>query len=119
MGPVTTGYTPRWLVEGFAEYAAYNGTNVPKSFIQRDLGDLDVSTGLPTDDEFYSESRNYVGAWLACRYIAEKYGQSKLIALYAAFQRETQPEVAVKQILGVDMSALQTAWEHYVNGLEG
>jgi hypothetical protein len=119
MGPVTRGTTPRWLVEGFAEYAAYNGIDVPKSFIQRDLGDLDVSKGLPSDDEFYAESRNYVGAWLACRYIATQYGPDKLIALYAAFQRENSQDVAVKQVLGVDFGSLQSAWEHYVKGLEG
>jgi hypothetical protein len=119
MGPVTTGYTPRWLVEGFAEYAAFNGTDVPKGFISRDLGGLDVSKGLPSDDDFYSESRNYVGAWLACRYIASQYGQAKLVALYAAFLHESDQDVAVKAVLGVDFSALESAWEHYVKGLEG
>jgi hypothetical protein len=119
MGPVTSGATPRWLVEGFAEYAAYNGADLPKSFLQRDLGGLDVSKGLPSDDDFYSESRNYVGAWLACRYIATQYGQDKLIALYAAFVRETSPDIAVKQVLGIDLSSLESAWQHYVKGLEG
>jgi hypothetical protein len=119
MGPVTSGTTPRWLVEGFAEYAAYNGIDVPDSFIQRDLGNLDVSHGLPSDDEFYAESRNYVGAWLACRYIATQYGQAKLIALYVAFQHETSQDVATRRVLGVGFSALESAWEHYVKGLEG
>jgi hypothetical protein len=119
MGPITSGTTPRWLVEGFAEYAAYNGIDVPKSFIQRDLGDLDVSKGLPSDDEFYSESRNYVGAWLACRYIATQYGQDKLIALYAAFAHEPSQDFNVQKILGIDFSALESAWQHYVKGLEG
>ncbi len=71
-----------------------------ESFIQRDLGGLDVSKGLPSDDEFYDESRNYVGAWLACRYIASQYGQTSLVALYAAFQHESNQDVAVEQVFG-------------------
>jgi hypothetical protein len=115
MGPVTTGYTPRWLVEGFAEYAAYNGDQINQSLVKRALGDLDVSGGLPTDDEFYKEPRNYVGAWLACRMIAEKFGQSKLIALYEAFQRVSSVETAVKDILGVQQPALESQWQSYVS----
>jgi hypothetical protein len=115
MGPVTTGYTPRWLVEGFAEYAAYNGDQINQSLVKRALGDLDVSKGLPTDDAFYKEPRNYVGAWLACRMIAERYGQSKLISLYEAFQRTSSVEAAIKEMLGVEKTTLESQWQQYVN----
>jgi hypothetical protein len=47
--------------------------------------------------------------------IAEKFGQSKLIALYEAFQRVSGAETAVKEILGVEQSALESQWESYVN----
>jgi hypothetical protein len=114
MGPVTSGYTPRWLVEGFAEYAAYNGTKVPTNWVKRTLGDLDVSGGLPTDAAFYAEPRNYVGGWLACKMIAEHFGAAKLIALYEAFQRVSDPATAIQDVLGVEKKTLETQWLQYV-----
>jgi hypothetical protein len=116
MGPVTTGYTPRWLVEGFAEFAAYNAEpKVPADAVKRALGSLDVSAGLPTDKAFYDEPRNYIGAWLANKMIAEKYGQAKLIALYEDFQKTTSIDVAVKETLGVEKAALDKQWQQYVD----
>ena len=50
MGPVTTARTPRWVVEGFAEYVAYKKDNVPATGIRQALGDLVIST-LPTDEQ--------------------------------------------------------------------
>jgi hypothetical protein len=114
MGPVTSGNTPRWLVEGFAEYAAYNGISVPAAWVKRALGDLDVSGGLPTDEAFYGEPRNYVGAWLLCKMIAEKYGQAKLIKLYEGFQRESSAITVIQESLGTDQSTLETQWQQYV-----
>jgi hypothetical protein len=114
MGPVTSGNTPRWLVEGFAEYAAYNGISVPAAWVKRALGDLDVSGGLPTDEAFYAEPRNYIGAWLLCKMIAEKYGQAKLIKLYEGFQRESSAITVIQESLGTDRSTLETQWRQYV-----
>lgn len=113
MGPVTTGKTPRWLVEGFAEYSAYNGTKVDPGWISKSLGDLTL-TGFPTDSVFYQEPRNYVAAWLACRMIAEKYGKAKLITLYESFQHEDDLGTAIKATLGVDQPTLEAQWRNYV-----
>jgi hypothetical protein len=118
MGPVTSGATPRWLVEGFAEYAAYNGTNVSAAYIKKALGDLDVAHGFPADDKFYAEPRNYVGAWLACRMIAEKYSPAGLIKLYEAFQHTTDVAAAVRSTLGVaGVTELEAQWQRYVDAL--
>jgi hypothetical protein len=119
MGAVTSGYTPRWLVEGFAEYAAYNGQQVSKTWIKRALGDLDVSKGLPDDEAFYREPRNYIGAWLACKMIAEKYGQGKLIALYAEFRTTTSAADAIQKVLGVGKTTIDGEWEQYLNSQRG
>jgi hypothetical protein len=119
MGPVTTGMTPRWLVEGFAEYSAYNGTTVDPAWIDKALGDLSVTGGLPSDAEFYQEPRNYVVAWLACRMIAEKYGKSKLIALYEAFQKSSDVDHAIETTLGTDRATLESKWRDYVAAARG
>ena len=114
MGPVTTGFTPRWLVEGFAEYVAYKGMNVSTTWVKRALGDLSLADGLPRDDAFYSKPGNYVAAWLACRMIAERYGQAKLIALYEGFQRMSSTDSLFPETLGVDRSTVETQWREYV-----
>ena len=119
MGPVTSGSTPRWLVEGFAEYSAYNGTKVDPAWVNKALGDLSLSDGLPTDAEFYQEPRNYVAAWLACRMIAEKYGQPALIALYEAFQKSPDVDAAVRATLGTDRATLESQWRDYVAAARG
>jgi hypothetical protein len=113
MGPVTTARTPRWVVEGFAEYVAYKKGGVDPGSLRRALGDLVVST-LPTDDQFYSEPRNYLSSFLANRMIAEKYGQDKLIAFYEAFQNVAEVESAARQVLGIGVSTLEQQWRDYV-----
>ncbi|MEU0553913.1 hypothetical protein [Dactylosporangium sp. NPDC006015] len=113
MGPVTTARTPRWVVEGFAEYVAYRKDKVPAAGIRQALGNLVIST-LPTDDQFYAEPRNYIASWLANRMIAEKYGQAKLIAFYEAFQNVSEVESAAREVLGIGVSTLEQQWRDYV-----
>ena len=83
---------PIWLSEGFADYVAYQASPVPTAVVASDVLD-DVRDGeiprtLPTGDDFDAShgdiSAAYEGAWLACRMIAERYGEKKLVALYAA-----------------------------------
>jgi hypothetical protein len=118
MGPVTTARTPRWVVEGFAEYVAYKKDKVPAAGIRQALGDLTVST-LPTDAQFYAEPRNYIASWLANRMIAEKFGQDKLIAFYEAFQNFSEVESAAREVLGIGVSALEQQWRDYVKQQRG
>nr|WP_203848316.1 hypothetical protein [Dactylosporangium siamense] len=113
MGPVTTARTPRWVVEGFAEYVAYKKDKVRANGIRNALGDLVIST-LPTDEQFYAEPRNYIASWLANRMIAEKYGEAKLIAFYEAFQNVSEVESAARSVLGIGVSALEQQWRDYV-----
>lgn len=113
MGPVTGPYTPRWVVEGFAEYVAYKDGRFNSAGIRQALGDLAVTT-FPDDKQFYEESRNYVSGWLACRMIAEKYGPDKLIAFYEGFQRMSEVESVSRAVLGVGRAQLEQQWRDYV-----
>src|SRR5207245_213172 len=47
MGPVTSGNTPSWLVEGLAEYVPYKTEKVPASWLHRVLEGVDTDSGLP------------------------------------------------------------------------
>jgi hypothetical protein len=118
MGPVTNAYTPRWIVEGFAEYVAYKGITVDPRRLSEALREVDVSGGLPGDGDFYSNSHNYLTAWIACRMIAEKYGEKKLIAYYESFLRAPSADANAQATLGVDLATLTTQWRGTISRLE-
>jgi hypothetical protein len=113
MGPVTGAYTPRWVVEGFAEYVAYKDGRFDAAGIRQALGDLAIGA-FPDDKQFYEEPRNYVSGWLACRMIAERYGQDKLIAFYEGFLRMSEVDSVSREVLGVSRAQLEQQWKDYV-----
>ncbi|TJZ50927.1 hypothetical protein FCH28_20660 [Streptomyces piniterrae] len=90
----TTAATPLWLSEGFADWVAYRGTHRKPAVAAPELSRA-VATGrpparLPGDADFGFDAgaarlaRAYEGGWLACRMIADKWGEAKLIAFYRA-----------------------------------
>src|SRR5262249_31581818 len=114
MGPVTADSTPWWLVEGFAEYVAYKSEQVSGLLPKRVLEGYPTGTAPPRDG-FYADRRNYVLGWLACRMVAQKYGEAKLIALYERYQSSFGATDAVKRILGVDEATLDQQYVSYVD----
>ncbi|MGX1855643.1 hypothetical protein OIU91_31255 [Streptomyces sp. NBC_01456] len=90
----TTRATPLWLSEGFADWVAYRGirhkavTTAPE--LTRAVAGGKLPARLPTDGDFGFRAgadrlaKAYEGSWLACRMIAEKWGEAKLIAFYKA-----------------------------------
>ncbi|UQA95950.1 hypothetical protein [Streptomyces halobius] len=91
---VTTPATPLWLSEGFADWAAYRGTHHEPATAAPELTRA-VATGrsparLPSDADFGFTTgadrlaRAYEGGWLACRMIADKWGEARLRAFYRA-----------------------------------
>jgi hypothetical protein len=113
MAPVTTGWTPTWLVEGFAEYVSYKGAEIVQSRLRQALRGV-ATEDLYAGDKFYDEPMNYITAWLACRMIAEKYTEAKLIALYEKFQHTSVEDSVIQEILGVPRAQLVKDWQDYV-----
>ncbi|MER7008926.1 hypothetical protein ABT297_38595 [Dactylosporangium sp. NPDC000555] len=113
MGPVTGPHTPRWVVEGFAEYVAYKDGKYNAAGIRAVIGDLSIDK-FPADKQFYEEPRNYVGGWLACRMIAETFGEAKLIAFYEGFMRMSEIDSVSREVLGVGRDQLEQQWRDYV-----
>ncbi|MFI9049691.1 hypothetical protein [Streptomyces sp. NPDC053427] len=94
---VTTTATPLWLSEGFADWVAYRDIRSEAASTAPELSRA-VSQGaapdsLPTDEDFGFQAgadrlaKAYEGGWLACRMIADKWGEAKLIAFYRAAGR--------------------------------
>jgi hypothetical protein len=87
---VTGAAMPTWLAEGFADYVGYLDSGIPVSFAAQELADElhagHVPQELPPDGDFDGASKQlsqaYEGAWMACRLIAERYGQRSLVRFY-------------------------------------
>nr|WP_223766887.1 hypothetical protein [Streptomyces huiliensis] len=128
----TTDATPMWLSEGFADWVAYRTADRAPARIAPELARA-VTAGhapdrLPTDADFRFTggagrlARAYEGAWLACRMVAERWGERKLVAFYRAAGRGSGPagrgsgswEKAARDVLGVGERELTEGWRGYV-----
>ena len=121
---ITVNDVPIWLSEGFADYVAYQAVQVPTNVVAGDVLD-EVRAGkgpeqLPNDADFDAARGDiaaaYEGAWLACRMIAERYGQNKLIALYVSFADSSSASDSeeIKATLGISEAALVKQWRAYL-----
>ncbi|WP_328925281.1 hypothetical protein OG429_11925 [Streptomyces sp. NBC_00190] len=116
----TTASTPLWLSEGFADWAAYRGGSTTPQQGAPALGRAvrrgEVPGELPPAEAFTfggdpeAVARAYEGAWLACRLIADRWGEAALVGLYERAGREPLP-VALDEALGVDLAGLTRAWQ--------
>ncbi len=126
--PYTSSATPLWLSEGFADWAGYRGTGRTARAVAPELARA-VSHGAPpkrlpadADFGFASEAqglaRAYEEGWLACRMIADKWGEAKLVELYrrvgAARERDGALETALHDVLGLDAKQFTARWRTYV-----
>lgn len=124
---VTGAAMPTWLAEGFADYVGYLGSGIPTDFAAQELA-ADVRAGhvpaqLPSDDEFDGDSKQlsqaYEGAWLACRMIAERHGQSTLVRFYrtvgtsASGQSDALASASAK-VLHEPFSRFTREWRSFV-----
>jgi hypothetical protein len=118
---------PIWLSEGFADYVAYDATPVPTAIVASDVLD-DVRDGegprrLPEDPDFDAGEGDiaaaYEGAWLACRMVAERYGEQGLVELYEALSDSAGPgwPEETAEVLGVSSRRLEREWRRYLADL--
>ena len=121
---ITVDDVPIWLSEGFADYVAYQAVQVPTNVVAGDVLD-DVRKGngpknLPQDADFDAARGDiaaaYEGAWLACRMIAERYGEKRLIALYVSYANsKSVPESGqIKATLDISEAQLVKQWRAYL-----
>ncbi len=124
----TSRATPLWLSEGFADWVGYRGTDrtphqaAPE--LRRAVVDGRLPAALPADDAFGFSgdaaglARAYEGSWLACRMIAEEWGEEKLRAFYEAVGRHRQRagavEGALRDVLGTTGEDFTGRWRAYV-----
>lgn len=124
---VTSAALPTWLAEGFADYVGYLGSGVPTGFVAQELGAAvragDVPEKLPTTAEFNGASKRlsqaYEGAWLACRMIAQRWGQRALVRFYADVGRSdlapsAAVQLAMRRLLHLNEATFVRQWRGFL-----
>jgi len=92
---------------------AFGSEKASDAFVSQAANHVSGST-LPADHSFYDSADNYLLGWLACRLIAQKYGQPKLLALYDWFKDHNDEDGGFRAVLGTTRSAFLSAWQNYM-----
>lgn len=124
--------SPIWLTEGFAEYVANLDTGQAATFaageLTRDVRAGTIPAALPKATDFSSEQarlpRVYEQAWLACRLIAERAGQSGLVKLLRQVGAsdagvDAAVETELQSVLHMSTAQFTTAWQSYLKARLG
>ncbi|MGI5202925.1 hypothetical protein ACQEU6_15290 [Spirillospora sp. CA-108201] len=113
--------TPLWLIEGFADYVGYRRVKISARSAAGELRS-EVSAGrapsaLPAAAAFAGGSprlsQAYQEAWLACRMVADRYGEAALVRLYRAAGRAPEA-AALRDVLGLTRERFTALWRDYV-----
>jgi hypothetical protein len=116
---------PMWLLEGFADYVALAHVDLPVSVtasqILAEVRRDGPPRTLPGENEFDPSSKtlgtSYESAWLACRLLAEEYGEDALIDFYRAVADGRSADQAFSQVLGTDERSFTRRWRSYLREL--
>ncbi|MFC5754841.1 hypothetical protein ACFPZN_55295, partial [Actinomadura rugatobispora] len=120
-GGARDGRTPLWLIEGFADHVGYHGRDVAVRSAARELAREVAAGRLPAalpgraafDGASGRLSQSYQEAWLACRMIAERYGEARLVRLYRTAGRRSET-AALREVLGVSPARFTAGWRDYL-----
>jgi hypothetical protein len=118
---------PLWLVEGFGDYVALARQPVPLDVAAGQILDQVRESGppeaLPGEGDFDTSAHglgaSYEAAWLACRLIADEYGQDGLLRFYRAVSRHGDVDAAFASKLGTTEEQFTQDWRDYLSELAG
>lgn len=109
---------PTWLVEGYADYLAYEAYPAAQPAAAADLLAEVAAEGapstLPTEGDFApgrkSLALSYAAAWTACRYIAATFSPSALAQFYRRLDAGETLPYATRAALGTSPAGLTAGW---------
>ncbi|MGW5862680.1 hypothetical protein ACWFRJ_10970 [Streptomyces sp. NPDC055239] len=124
----TSPATPLWLSEGFADWVGYRGTGrtavqaAPelRRAVQRERlpGELPDDAAFGFSGEAGKLAQAYEGSWLACRMIADQWGEEKLTGFYEEVgehkKRPGAVEDALRSVLDTTPQEFTARWRTYL-----
>ncbi len=124
--------SPRWLVEGFADYVANAGSgqsvHAAAPELRAEVARGDLPGALPVDAAFAPGGARlpqvYEQSWLACRLVAARVGPAGLVRFYrlVATSPDSPPvavAAALRATLGESPAAFTAQWRSYLRGQLG
>lgn len=122
-----TADLPVWLLEGFADYVALAEVDLPVDITASQvLGQVrreGAPDRLPGPVEFDAANTalgaSYESAWLACRLLAETYGEGRLLRFYERADQDSGTDAAFAGLLGTTERAFTADWRSYLTDLAG
>lgn len=112
---ITNGNYPRWFTEGLAQYVEYR-VNHYEWITTGNTLDSKMYTMLELDeqfDELPNQSLAYRQSLAAVRYIAEVYGEDKLLEVVTSLKTGNTLEKAISKNLGLDYTAFENSWQQW------
>ncbi|MEU9914272.1 hypothetical protein [Streptomyces sp. NPDC051001] len=129
----TSAATPLWLSEGYADFVGYLGSGrspaqaAPE--LWRAVTDGRVPEALPEDADFGFSgdatelAQAYESGWMACRMVADQWGEPKLREFYEAVgahkERAGAVEDALERVLDTDLDDFTVRWRDYLRARLG
>ncbi|MEY9990730.1 hypothetical protein ABIE67_002762 [Streptomyces sp. V4I8] len=124
----TGAATPLWLSEGYADWIGYLGSGRSPSQaapeLYRAVAEGRVPEELPADADFGFTgdggdlARAYESGWMACRMIADRWGEVRLAEFYRAVgahgRRAGAVEGALSEVLGTSLEEFTGEWRGYL-----
>lgn len=110
---MTNGNYPRWFTEGLAQYVEYQVNNyewiTPENKLTgRQYSMAELDNGF---DELPNQALAYRESLGAVRYIAEVHGDAKLQAVISGLRVGHDMSKVLRDVLGMDYAAYETAWQ--------
>jgi hypothetical protein len=113
---------PIWAEEGLAEWVS---TESHPGQLAEATGDVltrvrahGAPRSFPSDRQFQVGERDlplaYAEAWLACRYVADRYAEIQLGRLYAELDRGRSLDEASRSVLKISEAELIIRWQAYL-----
>jgi hypothetical protein len=126
-GATFTTDVPTWLLEGFADYVALAHAGIPVATaasqilarIRKDGPPKHLPTAAELDPSATGLGATYEEAWLAARFLAQQYGEDRLVTFYRKVSAGLGVTDAFRQVLGTSETAFVTRWRADLRHLAG